>query len=64
MVAQTVNNLPAMEETQIRSLGWEDTLEVGMATHSSNLAWKISWIEEFGRLQSMKSQRIGDQLSD
>ena len=46
MVAQTVNNLPAMEETQIRSLGWEDTLEVGMATHSSILAWRIPWIEE------------------
>ena len=64
MVAQTVNNLPAMEETQIRSLGWEDPLEVGMATHSSILAWRISWIEEFGRLQSMGMQRIGDQLND
>ena len=57
--AQTVNNLPAMWETWVRSLGWEDTLEEGMATHSSILAWKIPWTEEPGRLQSVGSQRVG-----
>ena len=58
LVAQMVKNLPAMEETWVRSLGWEDPLEEGMATHSSNLAWKIPWMEEPGRLQSMGSQRV------
>ena len=53
-----VKRLPAMQETQVRSLGWEDPLEKEMATHSSILAWKISWMEP-GRLQSMGSQRIG-----
>ena len=51
--AQTVKNLPAMQETWVRSLGQEDTLEEGMATHSSLLAWRILWTEEPGRLQSM-----------
>ena len=50
-----------MRETQVRSLGQEDPLEKEMATHSSTLAWKIPWMEEPGRLQSMRSQRIGHQ---
>ena len=50
LVAELVKNLPAMQETWIRSLGWEDPLEKGMATHSSILAWKIPWTEEPGRL--------------
>ena len=58
-MAQTVKNLPAMQETQVQSLGWEDPLEKGMATHSSILAWRILWIEECGGLQSMGSQRVG-----
>ena len=49
-VAQTVKNLPAMQETQVRSLGWEDPLEEGLATHSSILAWRIPWTEEPGGL--------------
>jgi len=52
-VAQMVKNLPAVQETQIRSLGWEDPPEKGMATHPSILAWRISWTEEHVRLQSM-----------
>ena len=58
-MAQTVKNLPAMQETQVQFLGWEDPLEKGMATHSSILAWKFPWIEEPGSLQSMGSQRVG-----
>ena len=58
LVAQLVQNLPAVQETWVRSLGWEDPLEKEMATHSSILAWKISWVEEPGRLQSMWSQRV------
>ena len=58
-MAQTVKNLPAMWETQVRSLGWEDPLEKGMATHSSILAWRTPWIEEPGGLQFMGSQRVG-----
>ena len=54
-----VKNLPAMQETQVQSLGWEDPLEEGMATHSNILAWRISWIQEPGKLQSMGSQRVG-----
>ena len=54
-----VRCLPAMHETQVRSLGWEYPLEKEMATHSSTLAWKIPWTEEPGRLQSMGSQRVG-----
>ena len=58
LVAQTVKHLPAMWETQVRPLGWEDPLENEMATHSSILAWRIPWTEEPGRLQSMGSQRV------
>ena len=58
LVAQTVKHLPAMQQTQIQSLGWEDLLEKEMAIHSSTLAWKIPWMEEPGRLQSMWSQRV------
>ena len=58
LVAQTVKNLPAVRMTWIRSLGWEDPLEKGMATHSSILAWRIPWTEEPGRLQSMGLQRV------
>ena len=57
-MAQTVKNLPAMRETWIQSLGWEDPLEEVMATHSSILAWKLPWTEEPGRLQSMGWQRV------
>ena len=53
-----VKNLPAIQETQVRSLGQEDPLEKGMAAHSSILAWRIPWTEEPGRLQSMGSQRV------
>ena len=59
LVAQTVKNLPATWETQVRSLGQEDPLEEGMATHSSVLAWRIPWTEEPGRLQSTGLQRVG-----
>ena len=59
LVAQLVKNLPAMPETWVRSLGWEDPLEEGMATHFSILAWRIPWTEEPGGLQSMGSQRVG-----
>ena len=55
-----VKNQPAMQESQVRSLGWEDPLEEGMAPHSSILAWRIPWTEELGRLPSMGSQRVGD----
>ena len=58
-MAQMVKHLPAMEETLVRSLGWEDPLEKGMATHSSILAWRIPWTEEPGRLQSIRLQRVG-----
>ena len=53
-----VNNLPAVQETQVQSLGWEDPLEEKMATHSSVLAWRMPWIEEPGGLQSMGSVRV------
>ena len=59
LVAQTVKNLPAMWETQVRFQVWEDPLEMGMATHSNILAWRIPWTEEPGRLQSIGSQRVG-----
>ena len=59
LVAQMVKNLPAMQETWVQSLGWEDALVKGIAIHSSNLAWRIPWTEEPGRLQSMGSQRGG-----
>ena len=54
-----VKHLPIMQEIQVQSLGWEDLLEKEMATHSTILAWKIPWMEEPGRLQSMGSQRVG-----
>ena len=56
LVAQMVKNLPAMRETQVRSLGREDPLEKGMATHSSVIAWRIPWTEEPGGLQSLGLQ--------
>ena len=55
LVAQMVKRLPAVQETWVRSLGWEDPLEKEMATHSSTLAWKIPWTEEPSKLQSMGS---------
>ena len=58
-MAQMVNNLLLMQETWVRSLGWEDSLEEGMATHSSILAWRIPGMEESGRLQSIGLQRAG-----
>ena len=58
LVAQMVNNLPAMQETWVQSLGQEDPLEKGMATHSSILAWRMPWTEEPGRLQSIGLQRV------
>ena len=58
-MAQLVKNPPAVWETWVRSLGWEDPLEKGMATLSSVLAWRIPWTEEPGGLQSMGSQRVG-----
>ena len=58
LVAQIVKNLPATQETQVRSLGQEDPPQKGMATHSSLLAWRILWTEEPGRLQSIGSQRV------
>ena len=57
-VAQPVKNLPAMQETRVPSLCWEDSLEKGKATHPSILAWRIPWTEESGGLQSMGSQRV------
>ena len=54
-----VKRLPVMRKTCVRSLGWEDPLKKEMATQSSTLAWKIPWMEEPGRLQSMGSQRVG-----
>ena len=59
LVAQTVKRLPALWETRVRFLGWEDPLEKEMAIHSSTLSWKIPWTEEPDRLQSMGSQRVG-----
>ena len=59
LVAQMVKRLPAMWETLVRSLCWEDPLEKEMATHSSTVAWKIPWTKEPGRLQSMGLQRVG-----
>ena len=59
LVAQSVKILPAMQEAQVQSLGWEDPLEKGIATLSSILAWGIPWTEKPGGLQSMELQRIG-----
>ena len=58
-MAQTVKNLPAMQETWVQTLGREDLLEKGMATHSNVLAWSIPQTQEPGTLQSMGSQRVG-----
>ena len=58
-MAQTVKNLPAMQETQVQFLGWEDPLEKEMAAHSSTLVWKIPWMEDPGGLQPMGLQRVG-----
>ena len=58
-MAQLVKNPSAMQETWVQALAWEDSLEKGMATHSSVLAWRIPWTEEPGGLQSMGSQRFG-----
>ena len=58
LVAQTVKNLPTMRETQVPSLGQEDPLEKGMATHSGVLAWRIPWAEEPGGLQSIGSRQV------
>ena len=59
LVAQLLKNLPAMQETWVRSLGWEDPLEEGMAAHSSILAWRFPWTEGPGELQSILLQRVG-----
>ena len=59
LVAQTVKRLSTMQETWVRSLGQEDSLEKEMAIHSRTVAWKIPWTEEPGSLQSMGSQRVG-----
>ena len=59
LAVQMVNNRPAMQETWVRSLGWEDPLEKEMATHSRTLPWEIPWTEEPGGLQSMGLQRVG-----
>ena len=59
LVAQMVKNLPAVQETWVQSLGWEDLLKEGLVTHSSTLAWKIPWMEEPDRLQSMGSLQVG-----
>ena len=64
LVAQMVKNLPAMQETWVWSLGQEDPLEKGMATHSSILAWKITWTEKPGGLQSIGSQRVRHDWAD
>ena len=62
LVAQRLKHLPAMQETQVRSLGWEDTLEKEMATHSSILAWRIPWMEEPGGLQGCKESDMTERL--
>ena len=62
-MAQRLKHLPGMWETLVRFLGWEDALEKRMATYSSTLAWRIPWKEEPGRLQSMGSQRVRQDLA-
>ena len=64
LVAQTVKNLPAMQESWVQSLGQEDHLEKGVAAHSSILTWRIPWTEKPGELQLTGSQRVGHDLSD
>ena len=63
-MAQTVKNLPAMQKTSIQSLGLEDSLEKGMATHPSVLAWRNPWTEKPGGLQSTELQTVGKKLRD
>ena len=63
MVTQIIKNLPAVQETWVLSLGWEDPLEKGMRTHACIFAWRIPWTEELGDLQSMETQGQR-QLSD
>jgi len=63
LVAQLVKNLPAMQETRVQSLGWEDPLEKGTVTHSSILAWRIPGTEEPSGIQSMGSQRVRQHLT-
>ena len=58
LVAQMIENLPAMQETQVQSLGREDALEKGMATYSSILAWRVPWTEKPCELQSIELQRV------
>ena len=62
LVALTVKNLPAVQETWVPSLGWKDPMEKGMATHFSMLVWRIPWTEEPGRIQSMGLQRAQDTI--
>ena len=57
-MARSVKNLPAMQETRVQSLGWEDPLEEGIETHSSILAWRIQWTQKPGELQSMGSKEL------
>ena len=64
LVVQTVKNLPAMQEAWVQSLGWEDPLEEGMATHSNILALRIPWTEEPGGLQAMRVRKSRTRLSD
>ena len=64
LVAQLVKNLPAMQETWVQSLGWEDPLEKGTATHPSILAWEIPWTEDPGRAQSMGVSNSRTRLSN
>ena len=59
LVVQLVKNSPAMRESWVQSLGWEDPLQKGTATHSSNIVWRIPWTKEPGSLQSMGLQRVG-----
>ena len=63
LMTQMVKNQPAIQETGVRSLRWEDPMEKKMTTHSSILAWRIPWMEEPGGLQTMRSQRIGHSLA-
>ena len=63
LVAQMIKNFPAVQEICVRSLGWEDSLEKEMATHSSILAWRSPWTEEPGGLQSRGSQGVGHDLT-
>ena len=64
LVVQMINNPPAMQETWVQSLVWEDSLEKEMASHSSIFAWRIPWTEEPGGLQSMGPHRVGTRLND